>query len=724
MSDTNQASSVGGTTPGWSLYGDTSSSALVPYVPGYGVTDLGQNPPRLKVAVSVDGTGAQDFVIDTGSNGMVMPRSALPADLDLSHGTPGVFSYGSSGITLNGTWVPLSVSFPDAQGASTAETVPVLVVTSVTGPNVSPGYEGPFMMGVGFGCPPTDDAGNTLTTANNPFLNLPGMKDGTVHAGYVLATDGVHLGLTDADAGSGWAYSQLTPLSRPVDPASGAADWARAPTVLTVGDHASQTGSMLVDTGLTRAMVGFPTLDAADLSQVVSGGETTTVLASGVPVSVDLLGTGTDAVGYGYTVGGGSSQTPVQSDRDGSRTYINTTGRVLSGFDYLYDPVTGVVGFRPNDAGTDTDQSFTAVLASGGTLALPASFGTDLPVILRSDTTVTTSGTATFSGSISGSAALTASGAGTLALSGVSSFTGGVVLDGASLVLSSGQAAGTGAITTAAGTSNAITVSHGGVRVVGGGQDTVSAAEAGSTVTGGQSLLFLGAIGGSTVGGGAGSATVLGGAGGLYQGGAAGQNQLFSTGGGATLAGGGAGDLLVGGAGDVLLAAAGNATLFAGTGSTVADADGSTAVLGGAATVFGSAGQDTMYGGAQDVLVLGGSGATTVVGGAGALTAMAGAGSLTEFGGSGGGTLVAGSGSATLVVGTGAQTLEVLAGHAGGAISVTGFRVGTDQIALAGYDPATLGTATAGGALTLTLPDATTITLAGIAPGSLAVTSF
>ncbi len=328
---------------------------------------------------------------------------------------------------------------------------------------------------------------------------------------------------------------------------------------------------------------------------------------------------------------------------------------------------------------------------------------------------------------LQGAGGLDVAGTGTLTLSGTNDFTGGIVLQGVSLVLADAGSAGMGAITTAAGTSNAVTVSHGGVRVVGGGTDTVSAAEAGSTVTGGQSLLFLGGGGGSTVGGGAGSATVLGGASGLYQGGAAGHNQLFSTGDGATLAGGGAGDLLVGGTGDVLLAAVGNATLFAGAGSTVADADGSTAVLGGAAagtgnqntdgqsTVFGSAGQDTMYGGAGGALVLGGSGATTVVGGAGTLTVMVGAGSLTEFGGSGGGTLVAGSGSGTLVVGAGAQTVEVLAGHAGGALDISGFRTGTDHLVLAGYDPASVTTATAGGALTLTLPDATTITLAGMA---------
>lgn len=317
---------------------------------------------------------------------------------------------------------------------------------------------------------------------------------------------------------------------------------------------------------------------------------------------------------------------------------------------------------------------------------------------------------------LQGPGGLNVSGTGTLTLTGSNSFTGGIVLNGVSLLLQDAGSAGTGIITTAAGTANTITVGHGAVHVAAAGNDTISATQGGSTVTGGHSLVFLGPSGASTVSGGSGSATISGGAGGHYAGGSAGHNLLFSAQGQATLAGGGSGDILVGNSHDVLLAAAGNATLFGGNDAVLADNVGSTAVLGdGRSTAFGSADRDTVYGGNGNAVVVGGNGATTVVGGQGDLTIWAGNAMLTAFGGTGASHLVVGSAANDVAIGEGAFTVDVIAGHAGGQLRVGGFRLGTDHIALSGYRGGSITRSVADGSLTLTLPDDTKLTLIGVA---------
>ncbi len=206
------------------------------------------------------------------------------------------------------------------------------------------------------------------------------------------------------------------------------------------------------------------------------------------------------------------------------------------------------------------------------------------------------------------------------------------------------------------------------------GRDTISAG--GSSVrlfAGSGSTDFNGGAARSTVIGGAGAVTVSGGAGGgAFYGSAAGGNLLQSGTGNAFLVAGGNGDRLVatGGASDILLAASGNETLNA-SGSTASD------------------------------LLYGGSGADAISLGAGR------------------DTLLAGSGSAAVTVGSGSAMLDFVAGHDGGAMTVTGFKAGTDHVALFGYDSGEAASVlqnavVSGGNTALTLSDGTHITLLGV----------
>jgi len=73
-----------------------------------------------------------------------------------------------------------------------------------------------------------------------------------------------------------------------------------------------------------------------------------------------------------------------------------------------------------------------------------------------------------------------------------------------------------------------------------------------------------------------------------------------------------------------------------------------------------------------------------------------------------------GAGPTTVIGGAGADLYDVTAGSAGGANVIDGFKPGTDQLRLFGYDASTVRQSVSGGGLTLTLSDSTRITLVGI----------
>ena len=86
-----------------------------------------------------------------------------------------------------------------------------------------------------------------------------------------------------------------------------------------------------------------------------------------------------------------------------------------------------------------------------------------------------------------------------------------------------------------------------------------------------------------------------------------------------------------------------------------------------------------------------------------------------------------GSGTATIYAGQGSNTLVFLNGKGGGTELVSGFKVGTDRIALRGFagsgtQAGLASSQVVGGSTLITLADNTRITLAGVT--DLAGTSF
>ena len=294
--------------------------------------------------------------------------------------------------------------------------------------------------------------------------------------------------------------------------------------------------------------------------------------------------------------------------------------------------------------------------------------------------------------------------------------------------------------------SNVITT-QGADTVTGGtGMDTVFAAGPTTSIAGGSgSLLLVEGAGAATLAGGAGSATVYGGSGtGAFTGGSAGGNVMLAGIGNATLIGGGPDDVLAAGSGQTSISMQAGSFGFGGVGaSTINGAASSILVAGlgstvliagaGAETLYGGTGQSTLYGGSgQDVLsagpagqtlMVGGNQATTFLGAAGASTVegstgndtvFAGSGSMLVAEGNGADVVLLGSGASTIIGGQGSNLYDVVNGLGGGIATITGFKVGTDQIALTNYSLSAVGTQTTGGSTTLSLIDGTRITLLGV----------
>ena len=108
------------------------------------------------------------------------------------------------------------------------------------------------------------------------------------------------------------------------------------------------------------------------------------------------------------------------------------------------------------------------------------------------------------------------------------------------------------------------------------------------------------------------------------------------------------------------------------------------------------AGQPAAYGGAGNDVFFTGTGDMTIVEGAGSDVVSFGAGNASVFGGAG------------------TDLYAFSQGSAGGNDVISGFKVGTDQIGLYGYDPSTVQTQSTGGNTTLSLADGTQITLLGV----------
>ena len=436
----------------WDLY-QTTTSLWVPYAAGpMSSTNAGQ------VWLSLNGGGATQFTMDTGSSGIIATARNLPAGTPGSYVVfpasgpslgPGSMYYSSSGRLISGQFYTTNVSI---RSSATTEVATASVV-ALLADNVSCRFTGKgctsdsnptgiAYMGIGF------DRGESALmppAANsniNPFINVT-TPSSNYSQGYIVTNSGVWLGLTTANT-TNYAFVKLTPNAAAAGQQSAA--WVQAPFTITVGG-ATGSGQILPDSGINYAFLTPPTgaqISTSSCAAPPNGpGGTGACANPGLPIQVYLPGqTAPQLAFYNFTTINGNPPAPanpltpdVTELVGGTAVFLNTGRQFYQGFNYFFDPVNGFVGYRwvgPSQFG-----NVIPMVALQGSVSLP-SLSSTFPTYLMSNTTLSSSGTATFFGSVFGPGGLTVAGGNITLANAVNTYMGGTTVTGGSLTLAPG----------------------------------------------------------------------------------------------------------------------------------------------------------------------------------------------------------------------------------------------------------------------------------------------
>jgi hypothetical protein len=308
-----------------------------------------RRPPNLWLSV---GGPRQPAVMDTGSTGVVVSAAAIPNIDQLPRRGPGTLTY-ASGRIMRGDWVLVAVTIAGANGTSlTTKPIPVLAVRSTdctaNAPDCTPGAEPRHaVIGVGFGRKhhPGGDSG----PSKNPFLNASEMDAGKngLRRGYVVTRDGVEVGLAGASPPAGYATVRLRH-----DDELG--DWSGASACIALNEHMpAACGTVLPDSGSTVMFLTLPPDQQQGIVLTGAPRPDRRIVGPGTKVTISLVA---DASARGavsdYTFAVGDTTNPltpgrvVLLERGDQPTFVNTSLRLLNGFDYLFDADNGIVGYR------------------------------------------------------------------------------------------------------------------------------------------------------------------------------------------------------------------------------------------------------------------------------------------------------------------------------------------------------------------------------------------
>ncbi|MBK3737110.1 hypothetical protein GAY29_29410 [Azospirillum brasilense] len=370
----------------------------------------------LNVTIGTPSGLLHEVQVDTGSTGVVIPATLLMVDGDTSKGLvagvvslgPAQITYHPSGNTLAGCLylVPslsIGASQDDAkQVASVCEAGPLVVFgAQYAGNTATPDVQNPVdpgmgMMGVGFGRPAlsyTANAGQSdqvVYTLSNPFLSAS-VNGQPLYPSYLLSSAGsgasgyITLGVTTAAFTASPFNGQtvaLTSAKPPVTanvtngcncaPASGT-PWPAAPTqpywltgpatitISTVNDARPLKATLLLDSGVTGAMMSVPQAKAWTAN--LGGAEITVAVPNGSSPDAEPVMTYSFAMSSAAPVKGifaidttlstaaaPASLEPVLPDAD--IAFVNTGINPLLAYNYFFDAQLGQVGFATTAAVT------------------------------------------------------------------------------------------------------------------------------------------------------------------------------------------------------------------------------------------------------------------------------------------------------------------------------------------------------------------------------------
>lgn len=317
-----------------------AQTAYLPFLNARG-GDLHRSP---SLGISFEGR-LHRATLDTGSTGVVVGATSIPNIDQLPVISEGQLTYTSSGRIMRGRWV--RTAFTIVGGADNfvqTEPMPVLAVDEVNclprardcDPSEDVGRIG--MIGIGFAR--EGDRQGQSTPDKNPFLHVVS-NTANQRRGYVLTTEGVHIGLSATNTAGTFEYVKL-------DRNSNDTDWSPVPACISInGTLPAACGTLLVDTGVASAFMTLPERQSPQGELQAGDQVAVTVPRSPSPLSL-----------YSFNVGDGGPLTPdkVHLRLSPDRTFLNTSFHFLNGFDFLYDADGGYVGFRRHSPQNQTAQ--------------------------------------------------------------------------------------------------------------------------------------------------------------------------------------------------------------------------------------------------------------------------------------------------------------------------------------------------------------------------------
>jgi hypothetical protein len=293
----------------------------------------------------------QDFTIDTGSLGAIVPLKDLGPDA-IGPAGPGVKFYNSSGNTFAGSYYLAPISLKQSDG-TIVQTNPILVLAVDAGfcapgyPNCTPPGTDIHYLGVGFNRNSTTAGDAFDSPADNAFLEITDDNNGTdVSPGYILSGDGATVGITDT---SSFTLASLTANRRVPG------DWNTTPGCYqfpTLTGRNQFCGTLLLDVGIDGMF-----LDLVKNKRPAGAVDTIDpkTLPANLQVSIIAGTPANPALSYSFFYTPSASPTGVGPTKItwivpakySPQIFVNTGRDVLFGYDYLFDGRFGNVGFKP-----------------------------------------------------------------------------------------------------------------------------------------------------------------------------------------------------------------------------------------------------------------------------------------------------------------------------------------------------------------------------------------
>lgn len=287
----------------------------------------------LHVSAALGGGPPHAFQVDTGSVGVLVPRSVLGPDYQqFDSSLDSTFGYISSGKMYQGQWVKVPVVLGVPADWDGTGDYPIAHI-EVFAADQPAGFDG-GVFGIGFAIGGLADGG----PARNPLIHLR-YQGARLSQGYIVSTKGVDVGLTSLNT-EGFAFIAL-------DRDDPGEDWLQPFGSVALSGDFSPDGfyadlPILMDTGIDHMILW------------VSAGNAPPNLASDsafpAEVSVTISAPSADqsadpVLQYAFVTGDASQPMAPSWVEWRIGNGINTGINVLAGADYLYDAAGGRIGF-------------------------------------------------------------------------------------------------------------------------------------------------------------------------------------------------------------------------------------------------------------------------------------------------------------------------------------------------------------------------------------------